>query len=103
METSRRQFLKLLGALAAITALPLEWRKTTIELEVAIDQDLLYDAFSIGQITKDSVEVSIDLEKMWRAVCATDQWGHEWRTSDQGNTWAWEDHWFNADGECSWT
>ena len=102
MDTSRRQFLKLLGSLAGIAALPLEWQGMTIELEAIIDENLLTDALSVGQITKAGVEVSIDLEKLWRSVHLVDQWDHEWCTQDQGQTWAWEGHWFNADGECSW-
>ena len=97
MTVTRRQFLKLTGIFAAATAIPIASLAVTVELEAVIDDKLLGEAISIGKFTQGGAEATIDMDKMWQAVCFVDQWGNEWRTED-GESWAWAGHSFELEG-----
>jgi len=101
METSRRQFLKLAGALAGATALPVTLG-TVIELEAVFDEQLVRDAITIEPSPdRRGILATVDQAKMWQAVHLVDQYGHQWCTQDQGQTWSWNGHSFTAEGLCT--
>ena len=102
METTRRGFLKTVGAMVGAAILPVTLI-TTMEMEPVIDEQLLRKAITVGPSSSDrlTVCVTVDQDKMWKAVHLEDQWGRQWRTPD-GRAWSCGDHWFTVEGECSW-
>jgi len=103
METTRREFLKLVAATVGAVAAPVSLSiGAVLELEAVIDDALFQDAMSIGKVSKNGVTVNLDMEKVWRSVYLVDQRDQRWTTQDQGKAWACGDFWFNVEGECSW-
>jgi len=103
METTRREFLKLVTAAVGAAALPSFLSLgTELEFEAVIDEDLLTAALSIGKVVKDNIVVNVDVDKLWEGMYLVDQRHRVWRTQDQGQTWTCGDLWFNTEGECSW-
>ena len=97
METNRRNFIKLVGAIAAASVVPISLA-TTIELEAVIDEPLLKKAITVGPSPdRNGFLATFDMDQIWQAVHLVDQYGHEWRTSDQGETWSWNGHSFSTE------
>ena len=101
MQTTRREFLKVMGVVAFAATVPLEWGQVVVELEPVVDEKALMKAWTLERYAA-AMGITVDLEKMWQVVHLEDQWGHKWHTEDEGQTWAWDNHWFNAQGDCSW-
>ena len=86
-DVTRRDFLKLATATAAMLAVPIVAEsQQRLELTVEVDEAKLEEAMTIT-LGKGHANVEFDTAKMWQAVHATDQWGRHWTTPD-GKSWS---------------
>jgi len=100
-DITRREFLKLAGALAASLSLPLAWQAATEAVtftDVVIDDGLLTQAVRLGRMKREGgqaiLEATLDHQKMWRAVSLVDDKGRCWTTEDSARTFHHGDMYF---------